>query len=214
MATEDNRAVTIDLLLGFLGVSTLVIATPGPDTALTIRNALTGGRRPGIFTALGIATGQATWALFSAAGVAAILTASQPAFTAIRVAGAGYLIWLGLQSLMAAATRSRHHVAEPTGRRAGKRAAFRQGFLSNLANPKMVVFFVSLLPQFTTGRSSFVLMLTLGLLFAAMTLAWLAAYAVAVARAGAFLRRGSLARLIDGLTGVVLVGLGIRLAHD
>jgi threonine/homoserine/homoserine lactone efflux protein len=153
MATGDNRAVTIDLLLGFLGVSALVIATPGPDTALTIRNALTGGRRAGTFTAFGVATGQATWALFSAAGVAAILSASQPAFTAIRVAGAGYLIWLGLQSLLAAATRSRHH-------------------------------------------------------------AWLAAYAVAVARARAFLRRRSLARLIDGLSGVVLVGLGIRLAHD
>jgi threonine/homoserine/homoserine lactone efflux protein len=77
-----------------------------------------------------------------------------------------------------------------------------------------VVFFVSLLPQFTPGRASFILMLAPGLLFAAMTLAWLAACAFAVARAGAFLRRRSLARLIDGLTGVVLVGLGMRLAHD
>src|SRR4051812_23070874 len=84
---EDNGAVVANVV-AFLGVSALVIATPGPDTALTIRNALTGGRRAGIFTAAGVATGQATWAVFSAAGVAAILSASQPAFTVVRTLGA------------------------------------------------------------------------------------------------------------------------------
>jgi RhtB (resistance to homoserine/threonine) family protein len=199
-------------LIAFAGVAALVIATPGPDTALTIRNALAGGRRAGLLTAAGVATGQAIWALFGAAGVAALLSASQPAFTAVRVLGAAYLVWLGLQSLYAAATGSGQGVSRPGTGATG--AAFRQGLLSNLANPKMAVFFVSLLPQFLGGRTAFAPMLALGCLFAVMTLAWLSAYAVAVARAGAFLRRGKIARVLDGLTGLVLVGLGLRLARD
>ena len=78
----------------FLGISALVIVTPGQDTALTIRNALLGGRRAALFTALGVSAGQALWALASAAGVAALLQASEPTFVAIRVAGAAYLVWL------------------------------------------------------------------------------------------------------------------------
>ena len=83
----------------FLGVSLLVIVTPGQDTALTIRNALAGGRRGGVFTALGVVSGQLTWALAASAGLAALLVASQPAFTALRLAGAAYLVLLGLQLL-------------------------------------------------------------------------------------------------------------------
>ena len=86
----------------FLGVSLLVIVTPGQDTALTIRNTLAGGRRGGFFTALGVVTGQVTWALAASAGLAAVLVASQPIFTALRLAGAAYLVWLGVQALVAA----------------------------------------------------------------------------------------------------------------
>ena len=89
-------------LLAFLGVSAIVIATPGPDTALTIRNTLMGGRRAGIFTALGVSTGQATWTLATAAGIAALLAASEPAFLAVKILGSAYLVLLGLQALLAA----------------------------------------------------------------------------------------------------------------
>jgi RhtB (resistance to homoserine/threonine) family protein len=200
-------------LLTFLGVSALVIVTPGPDTALTIRNSLMGGRRAGLLTAAGVATGQATWALFTAAGVAALLRASQPAFVALRAAGAAYLVWLGIQSLRAAVKGSPAHAAGARGSTAQSHAAYRQGLLSNLSNPKMVVFFVSLLPQFTGGRSSFAELFSLGLLFAVMTLSWLSAYALAVSRARMYLG-ARIRRLIDAVAGVVLVGLGIRLAGE
>jgi RhtB (resistance to homoserine/threonine) family protein len=200
-------------LLAFLGVSALVIVTPGPDTALTIRNSLMGGRRAGLLTAAGVATGQATWALFTAAGVAALLRASQPAFVALRAAGGAYLVWLGIQSLRAAVKGSPAHAAGGRGSTAHSRAAYRQGLLSNLSNPKMVVFFVSLLPQFTGRRSSFAELFSLGLLFAVMTLSWLSAYALAVSRARVYLG-ARIRRLIDAVAGVVLVGLGIRLAGE
>ena len=193
-------------LVAFLGVSAIVIATPGPDTALTIRNTLMGGRRSGIFTAVGVSTGQATWTLATAAGIAALLAASEPAFLAVRILGSAYLVWLGLQALLGAV---RGH-ARPAVR-AAKRSSFRQGLLSNLSNPKMAAFFPSLLPQFA---HSFPALLTLGLVFCLMTLAWLTAYAVAIARAGDFLSRSWVKRAIEAVTGAVLVALGLRLATE
>src|ERR1043166_2504971 len=130
----------------FLGVSLVVIVTPGQDTALTIRNTLSGGRRDGTRTAFGVASGQVTWALAASAGVSALLLASKPVFTALRIAGAAYLVFLGAQALLAAVRgRTAAHTA-PRGS-----AAYRQGLLSNLGNPKMVVFFTSLLPQFASS---------------------------------------------------------------
>ncbi|MEP6979107.1 MAG: LysE family translocator [Thermoleophilia bacterium] len=194
----------------FLGISALVIVTPGQDTALTIRNALLGGRRAALFTALGVSAGQALWALATAAGVAALLAASEPVFVALRLAGAAYLIWLGVQALLAA-LRRRHleQVHECTNLRA--RVAFRQGFVSNLGNPKMAVFFLSLLPQF---GGSFAALLALGLVFSCLTLVWLTAYGAAVARAGDFLRRSRVRRALDAAVGTVLVALGLRIARE
>jgi threonine/homoserine/homoserine lactone efflux protein len=193
-------------LAAFLGVSAIVIVTPGPDTALTIRNTLLGGRRAGVLTAVGVSTGQATWTLATALGIAALLAASEPAFLALRIAGAAYLIWLGLQTLLAAIRRRpRRSVEMP------RRPAFRQGLLSNLGNPKMAAFFPSLLPQF---GDSFLTLLALGTVFCLMTLVWLTAYAFAVARAGDLLGRTPIRRAIDAVTGAVLVALGLRLATE
>ena len=86
--------------LAFLGVSALVIVTPGQDTALTIRNTLLGGRRSGVLTAAGVASGQAFWTLAASLGLAALLSASEPAFLAVRLAGATYLVFLGIQTLL------------------------------------------------------------------------------------------------------------------
>jgi threonine/homoserine/homoserine lactone efflux protein len=200
-------------LLAFLGVSALVIVTPGQDTALTIRNTLLGGRRSGAFTAAGVSTGQAFWTLAASLGLAALLGASRPAFTAVKLAGAAYLVFLGAQTVWHA---FRSRTREPGANRAGAalrpRHAFRQGVISNLGNPKMAVFFTSLLPQF--GGRSFLSLLGLGLVFCSMTLLWLTGYAVAVARAGDFLRRTRIRRVLDSLTGTVLVALGIRLAIE
>jgi threonine/homoserine/homoserine lactone efflux protein len=199
----------------FLGVSVLVIVTPGQDTALTIRNSLLGGRRGGILTAVGVATGQAAWTLAASAGVAAILVASEPAFVALKIAGAAYLVFLGAQALRSALVdgSKKLAVAGGSGPALAPSVAYRQGLISNLGNPKMAVFFTSLLPQFTPhGEASFFGLLLLGLLFCLLTLVWLTSYALAVARAGDFLRRSRIRRLLDGLTGAVLVALGVRLA--
>jgi threonine/homoserine/homoserine lactone efflux protein len=191
-------------LAAFLGVSLLVIVTPGQDTALTIRNTLLGSRRGGVRTAAGVAAGQATWTLAASAGVVALLRASEPAFTAVRLLGAAYLVYLGLQTLL-----RRGHVEPRAG--GSSRRAFRQGLLSNLGNPKMAVFFTSLLPQFGT---SFPALVALGLAFCSLTFLWLTGYAWAVARAGDILRRPRIRRALDRVTGVVLVGFGLRLAVE
>ena len=194
-------------LAAFLGVSAVVIVTPGQDTALTIRNTLLGGRRAGVGTAFGVVGGQLAWALATSAGLAALLLASAPLFTAIRLAGAAYLVVLGAQAL-AAAVRGRPHEDRVHRRRS---SSVRQGLLSNLGNPKMAVFFTSLLPQFA---ASFTGMLSLGLLFAALTLSWLSLYALAVARASGLLRKTRVRRALDAVTGLALVALGLRVAAE
>jgi threonine/homoserine/homoserine lactone efflux protein len=198
-------------LAAFLAVALVVICTPGPDTALTVRNSLLGTRRAGIFTALGVSTGQLVWTFAASIGIAALLVASEPAFQALKLVGAAYLIWLGLQTLWSVVRRqSRERVAEPR-RAVSSHQAWRQGVLSNLGNPKSAAFFTSLLPQF---GDSFVVLLALGLLYSALTLTWLSAYAVAVARAGEVLRRERVRRTLDAVTGAVLVAFGIRLATE
>ena len=194
-------------LAGFLVVAAVVICTPGQDTALTIRNALAGGRRSGFATALGVSLGQAVWTIAAAAGLVAVLRASQPAFTALRLAGAAYLLFLGVQSLVAAVRRRQSH--RPVVPRSTPGGSLRQGLVSNLANPKMVVFFTSLLPQF---GDAFATLLGLGLLFSLLTGVWLAGYAVAAARARRLLARERVRRAFEAVTGVVLVALGLRVA--
>jgi threonine/homoserine/homoserine lactone efflux protein len=199
--------MSLGQLAAFLGVSLVVIVTPGQDTALTIRNTLGGGRRGGVLTALGVVSGQLTWALAASAGLSAVLLASRPMFTALRLVGAAYLVFLGSQALLAA-LRGR---PVASGGEARRRACYRQGVLSNLGNPKMVVFFTSLLPQFA---ASFGGMLVLGVTFAALTLAWLTLYAFAVAGAASLLLRPRVRRTLDALAGVVLVSFGLRLASE
>jgi threonine/homoserine/homoserine lactone efflux protein len=190
-------------LAAFLGVSAFVIVTPGQDTALTIRNTLLGGRSGGIATAAGVVSGQLVWALAASAGLSAVLLASAPLFMAIRIAGAAYLVLLGVQALVAA-IRGVHRVdADAAPRR--RRAPYRQGVLSNLGNPKMAVFFTSLLPQFGAAPAELAVH---ALAFSALTLGWLCL----VARAGAASRVPAVRRLIDAVTGVVLVAFGLRLA--
>lgn len=199
-------------LLAFAGVAALVIVTPGQDTVLTIRNTLADGRRGGVFTALGVVTGQLTWTLATSAGLAALLVASEPAFRALRLAGAAYLLYLGARSLLAAFRGSHGDAPSPApGGTAG--SAYRQGLVSNLGNAKIAIFFTSLLPQFVpTGEASFWRLLPLGVLFAAMTLVWLSAYAFAVARVGDVLRGARVRRALDAALGSVLVGFAARLA--
>ncbi len=198
-------------ILAFFGISALVIVTPGQDTALAIRNSLLGGRRGGVFTALGVSAGQAVWAFATSVGLAALIVAFEPAFVALKLAGAAFLVYLGAQALLAA-IRGTHVERTHGGGPLTSGVAFRQGILSNLGNPKMAVFFTSLLPQF--GAESFGGLLALGLVFCTMTFVWLSGYAFAVARVGDVLRRPVVRRVFDAVLGTVLIALGIRLAAE
>ena len=186
--------------LAFLGVSAIVIMTPGPDTAVTVRNTLLGGRFAGILTALGISTGQAIWALATSFGVVALL------------------VWLGVNALIAAWRGTGDEpVAGAQVRAARLRPgrAFLQGLISDLGNPKMAVFFASLLPQFATpGEGLFAALMSLGLVFSLMTFAWLVAYAFVIAKAGEVLRRPVIRRWLEAVTGTLLVALGLRIATE
>jgi threonine/homoserine/homoserine lactone efflux protein len=208
----------LETLVAFLAVSAVVICTPGQDTALTIRSTLAGGRVAGIATAAGVALGQAVWTLAASAGIVTLLTASEPAFRALKLAGAAYLVWLGAQSLYSALRRRGETGASgpprPASRELPPARALRQGVVSNLGNPKMAVFFASLLPQFAPGGSdAFLVLLALGLLFCTLTFAWLTLYAIAVSKARRFLT-GRARRVLDAVTGLVLVVFGARLAAE
>jgi threonine/homoserine/homoserine lactone efflux protein len=201
----------------FFGIALLVIVTPGQDTALTVRNAVAGGRSAGMVTVFGIVTGQFIWSLATSAGLAALLVASAPAFTALRLAGAAYLGFLGVRALLSALRpASERDVAEAQASRpAAIGTAYRQGLISNLGNAKVAVFFTSLLPQFAApGPDSFWNLLGLGWIFCTTTLIWLAGYAALAARAGHALRRPRIRRVLDGIVGAVFLAFGIRLATE
>jgi threonine/homoserine/homoserine lactone efflux protein len=199
----------------FVGISALVIMSPGQDTALVIRNTLAGGRHGGILTALGVVAGQAVWVVASAVGLTALLVASGPAFTAVRLAGAAYLLYLGGRCLYRALRDKVEIEAARQSREAAPsaRAAFRQGLLSALSNPKLAAFFAGLFPQFLPrAQASSAVLFGLGFTFCTMTLVWLVGYAIAVAKARRFLLRSSIRRTLEAALGATLVALGIRVA--
>jgi threonine/homoserine/homoserine lactone efflux protein len=202
---------------GFLAISVLLIVSPGPDMVLVARNTLRGGSRGGIATGVGVTLGILVWTVAASVGLAALLRASEPAFVALKIVGSLYLVYLGARSLWDAFRRinTEGGLQRNGGARTNSRTALREGLISNLGNPKIAVFFTSFLPQFVPARHpSFFALLLLGLLFAALGLAWLTTYSVLVARAGDRLRRSSIRRALDGLTGAVLIGLGARLAFE
>jgi RhtB (resistance to homoserine/threonine) family protein len=201
-------------LVPFLMVAGLIIITPGPDMAVVTRSALRGGRRAALETVLGIQTGLVIWAAASVLGIAVILRASAEVYTMIRLAGAAYLVWLGVSSLRAAWV-GRPEPTATTGSQGRWRSPFAQGFLSNILNPKIAVLFTSLIPQFVTpGPSAGIQSAALALAFVTAGFVWITAFALAASTFSDLLRRSRVRRAIDALTGAVLVALGLRLAVD
>jgi RhtB (resistance to homoserine/threonine) family protein len=193
-------------LLPFVGTAILIALTPGADTAVVVRTALVAGAASARRTALGTASGLMVWGVASACGVAAVLNASAEAYTTVKLAGAAYLIWLGIQAI-------RHAGAHEPAAGARTGSPFRQGLLCNLLNPKAGVFFTALLPQFVSPQDpALAVSLLLTAIAATASLLWLTVYATLVPRAGDVLRRTPVRRAIDRVTGTVLIGLGARLA--
>ncbi|MFI9030765.1 LysE family translocator [Streptomyces sp. NPDC053560] len=212
-------------LLGFTVVAALLTVSPGPDFAIVLRTALGSGRRAALCSALGIAAGCFVWGLAGAAGLTAMLSASRVAYDALRIAGAAYLMWLGLQALRSARRAARTPAGEgaegPVEDGAAATApqtpwrAFRTGLLTNVLNPKVGVVYMSLLPQFIPhGAPVVATTLMLVAVHAVLGVAWLGAVTLAVHRARAVFHRPRVRRRLEQLTGTVLFGLGAAVAVE
>lgn len=212
----ENPRVDTGGILVFAGVAALLTVTPGADMALVTRSAIGAGRRAALATTLGIVAGLIAWATASALGVAALLSASATAFTVLELAGAAYLVLLGLETVWRAIWRTLLPGEAPDEKPpAGPASSFRNGLVTNLLNPRIAVFYAALLPQFVVpGESVLAKSLLLAGIHAGMSLVWLTAYAWLVTRAGELLRRPRAKGALEALTGTVLVGLGIRLALE
>jgi threonine/homoserine/homoserine lactone efflux protein len=199
-------------LIAWAALSALLIATPGPDTALIIRNALAAGPRASTMSALGVAVGILAWALAATLGVGVLLERSSTAFTILKLAGAAYLCYLGLRSLLAKAP-----VDDERGFNKSKladRSAWGQGFFSNLLNPKTGAFFVTVMPQFIVAGDPATRLVVMVAAFEVMLLAWLIAYGHVVSRLGRSGLGTRVQQVMTRLTGIVLIGLGARLAFE
>ncbi|GGQ05357.1 lysine transporter LysE [Streptosporangium pseudovulgare] len=195
------------VVVGFLTI------TPGLDTALILRTSLLSGRGHAWAVALGIQAGTLLWGALAGAGLAALLAASSLAYEILRWAGAAYLVWMGARMLWQSRGSGEEEAAEAERPRGGRWQAFRRGLLTNLLNPKVGVFYVAMLPQFMPHDAPPALMGTLlagvhvgeGLLWSALLIGF-------TGLARGWLRRPSVRRGIDRLTGLVVVGFGLRLA--
>ena len=203
-------------LLVYVGVVVAIALLPGPDTAVVTKNALIHGREAALGSAIGVNVGLSVWTLATALGVAAILRSSATVYDALKLVGALYLVWIGARTLW----DSRRRRVEDGGQLAATRVitgrgGFTQGVISNLANPKVGIFFTSLLPQFVSPHGSALLeMLMLGGIFIAFNVFWMCSYAIAAVRLSHVLSRRRVKAVIDRVSGLVLVGVGIRLAIE
>lgn len=196
----------------FAAVVALLTLTPGLDTALILRTSLLSGRRSAWGVVLGIQLGTLAWGLLTAVGLSALLAASQLAYDVLRWAGAAYLVWMGLRMLLA---RGGGHDEAPAERSTGFGAGLRRGLLTNLLNPKVGAFYVAMLPQFIPAGAPHAAM---GLLLAGVHvsegLVWSAALIGFAGLLGGFLRTPAVRRVLDRVTGAVIIAFGLRLALD
>jgi threonine/homoserine/homoserine lactone efflux protein len=211
------------VLLAFAGVSLLATLVPGPDTAVVIKSAVTRGRRAAVATAAGCSTGQLGWGFASLGGIAALLATSVVVFSVVKWVGVAYLCCLGIRSLMSAVRGSGGHgldggVTEPDVRGGRWMLASRRGYvnglLTNALNPKTALFMSALLPQFVEPGHPMWLPFTLVAITATVSLTLMTCYGVVFAWLGDVLRRPAVKRTIEGITGVVLVSFGVRLAFE
>lgn len=198
--------------VAFVTVSALLIVVPGPDMALVARNALRSGRDAAWATGLGVAAGILGWGIAAVLGVAALLAASATAFTALKLAGAAYLLYLGWHSLRSGLSATDREVHRAIQDPAARRVAFRQGLLGNLLNPKAAVIFVTVVPQFIRHGDTPLRLALMLLVFEGMLVGWLSLYGYLVSRAGESRLGQRVRRGLQTLSGLVLMGFAVRLA--
>jgi RhtB (resistance to homoserine/threonine) family protein len=198
-------------VLAFTGIAALLTLTPGADTMLVVRSALVRGRRAGLLTVLGIGTGLFVHATLSALGLSVVLVRSARAFEVVKLAGALYLVYLGVQAIRGAVRG-----APPAARAAdpaGARRSYAEGLLTNVLNPKVAVFYLAFLPQFIApGDPVLAKSLLLAGIHFVQGVVWLSIVTLFVARLRPVLARPRVQRGLESLTGVVFIGFGVKLA--
>ncbi len=203
-------------VLAFIVVAAALTISPGADTLLVVRNTIARGRPDGVMTAFGICSGLFVHATLSALGLSLILTHSAFAYQVLKIAGACYLVWLGFQSLRAAFTGRGIELGNPgTESRSVRpsRRAFVEGLLTNVLNPKVAVFYLAFLPQFIDlDDPVFAKSILLAGIHALMGVVWLGALASLLERMRVFFASPRVRRSLEGISGAILVGLGVRLA--
>ncbi|MGW5316939.1 LysE family translocator [Nocardia thailandica] len=204
-------------VLSFTLAATVLVVLPGPDTLVVVRALVRGGRAAGIRTALGVLCGLAVWVLAAVLGLSALLRASEIGYEALKILGACYLVWIGAQSLRALRRPAERAVPDATTAAAplDRMGNFGAGLLTDILNPKIGVLFVSFLPGFVpAGYSPAWTTLGFGLLYIALNALYCGALVAASGSLSAWMRTARIRRRLDALTGVVLVGFGIRLATE
>lgn len=199
-----------DFLL-FLAASVAITAAPGPDNLQVLARGISQGRAAGLVAALGFTAGISFHTTLAALGVAALLKSSPIAFEAVKLAGAAYLIWIGIKAIRSKGLSSAHErPSQPLG------VVFRQSVIGNLLNPKVTLFFIVFLPQFVNphgGQSVMLQMFELGGVFMLQTVIVFSVFGVAAGMIGAYLkRRPRVGVWLDRLAGATFIGLGIRVA--
>lgn len=200
----------------FAAFATVVVLAPGPDTLVVLKNSLVGGRAAGLATSLGICTSNVVQGTAAAFGVGALIVRSQPLFEAIRWAGVAYLCFLGFQALRSAwrGEYTRLDAVDGISRRRPL-THWRQGFVSNITNPKVLVFYLSVLPQFLhPGETGAFDALALAYTHAVIGITWLLVLIWLLHRMRALIARRPVRRTLDALAGTALVGFAVRLATE
>jgi len=198
---------------GFLAVAAVLVVTPGADFTIIVRNTVTGGRPVGTATTFGVSVAAALQGLLVTLGLAGFIVRAHPAFLAIKWAGIGYLAYLAARSLLSA-VRGHYPAPALTGRSRSRVTGFRQGFLCNATNPKILVFYLALLPQFVGRDAPWWSWLAHAWTQPALGTGWCLLVVAGVDRVRVLLSRRSVRRALDALTGTVLIGFCARLATE
>jgi threonine/homoserine/homoserine lactone efflux protein len=199
---------------GFLVVAVLLCVAPGPDTLVVVKNALNGGRRGGLLATFGVFAGNLTTGTVVALGVGAVIQRFQPAFVALHWLGAAYLTYLGVMALRAARQGDYAAVADAKVLAGNGFRRWSEGLLSNVTNPKVLVVYLSVLPQFLTPTTTIPQALLLAWTLGVLGLVWQVALVFIVHRARGWFNRRRVRRVIDAVLGTVLIGFGAALVLD
>ncbi len=202
----------MDYSWSFLLIAVVLVLTPGADFALIVRNSLSGGRRHGAMTTFGVSSAAALQGLLVTIGVAGVIVRVQPVFLAIKWAGVAYLAWLAFLLLRSAVRGDYADVGQV--RRQSAWTAYRQGFLCNATNPKIFVFYLSLLPQFVARDAPWQVWLVHAWTVPFLGTLWCLAVVAFVSTVRTWLQRRMVRRALDAVAGLVLAGFCARLAFE